>query len=44
MIFVATLYVSLDTGFSFTDTFQSDPPSDLKNIALFVLTSIWPGV
>ncbi|CAG7850597.1 SubName: Full=Related to export control protein CHS7 {ECO:0000313/EMBL:CCA71545.1} [Serendipita indica DSM 11827] len=43
LIFVGTLYISLDTGFSFTSAFQSDPPSDLKNIALFVLTSVWPG-
>jgi len=43
MIFVATLYISLDTGLSFTNTFKSTPPADLKNIALFVLTSIWPG-
>jgi len=24
--------------------FKSDPPEELNNIALFVLTSIWPGV
>ncbi|KAG8812754.1 hypothetical protein FRC17_001838 [Serendipita sp. 399] len=43
LIFVGTLYISLDTGFGFSNAFISDPPSDLKNIALFVLTSIWPG-
>jgi hypothetical protein len=44
IIFVGTLYISLDTGFSFTNAFKSTPPADLKNIALFVLTSVWPGV
>lgn len=41
--FVGGLYVALDVGLGFTDTLgPSDPPSDLNNIALFVLTSIWP--
>ncbi|KAG8826511.1 hypothetical protein FRC19_008763 [Serendipita sp. 401] len=43
LIFVGTLYISLDTGFSFSNAFISNPPADLKNIALFVLTSVWPG-
>ncbi|KAG8956120.1 hypothetical protein FRC03_010918 [Tulasnella sp. 419] len=40
----ATTYISLDTAFSFTGAFRSNPPGDLNNIALFVLTSIWPLV
>lgn len=43
IIFVGTLYISLDTGLGFTNAFKSTPPADLKNIALFILTSIWPG-
>ena len=41
-IFAGTLYISLDTAFHWTDTFRSNPPGDLHNIGLFVLTSIWP--
>jgi hypothetical protein len=41
-IFIATTYISLDTGFGFSSTFKSNPPADLKNTALFVLTSVWP--
>ncbi|RPD53451.1 hypothetical protein L227DRAFT_398150 [Lentinus tigrinus ALCF2SS1-6] len=40
----ATIYISLDVGFSFTTVFgPSNPPQDLNSIPLFVLTSIWPG-
>ncbi|KAJ8580495.1 hypothetical protein M405DRAFT_834255 [Rhizopogon salebrosus TDB-379] len=43
--FVATTYISLDVGFSFTSVIgRSNPPQSLKSIPLFVLTSIWPGV
>ncbi|KAG8975767.1 hypothetical protein FRB90_009410, partial [Tulasnella sp. 427] len=43
--FVATLYISLDTAFGWTSAFgPSNPPIAQKNIPLFVLTSIWPGV
>ncbi|KAI0674725.1 chitin synthase III catalytic subunit [Trametes maxima] len=43
--FVATGYIALDVGFSFTSVFgPSDPAVDLHSTPLFVLTSIWPGV
>jgi len=43
--FIATTYISLDTAFGWTSAFGvSNPPIAQKNIALFVLTSIWPGV
>ncbi|KZV98289.1 hypothetical protein EXIGLDRAFT_607098 [Exidia glandulosa HHB12029] len=41
--FVGTTYVALDTAFHFTTAFESNPPQELKNIALFVLVNIWPG-
>lgn len=42
--FVATTYISLDTGFGFTSAFgPSNPPSNLTNVTLFVLTSVWPA-
>ncbi|KAI0824978.1 chitin synthase III catalytic subunit [Trametes gibbosa] len=42
--FIATGYIALDVGFSFTSVFgPSNPPADLHSIPLFVLTSIWPG-
>jgi len=42
--FVATLYISLDTAFGWTKAFgPSNPPQALKNIPLFVLTTVWPG-
>ncbi|KAI0777842.1 chitin synthase III catalytic subunit [Trametes elegans] len=42
--FVATTYISLDVGFTFTTVFgPSNPPADLHSTPLFVLTSIWPG-
>lgn len=42
--FVATLYISLDTAFGWTSAFgPSNPPIAQKNIALFILTSIWPA-
>lgn len=43
--FIATTYISLDTAFGWTSAFGvSNPPIAQKNIALFVLTSIWPAV
>jgi hypothetical protein len=44
LFFAATTYISLDTAFLFTNAFRSDPPEALRNIALFILTSIWPAV
>lgn len=45
MAFGVTLYISLDIGLGVTSLIGgvSDPPEALKNIPLFVLTSIWPG-
>ncbi|KAJ8481210.1 hypothetical protein ONZ45_g15382 [Pleurotus djamor] len=44
IFFAATTYIALDTAFSFTSAFgPSNPPEALRNIPLFVLTSIWPG-
>ncbi|KAF8308559.1 hypothetical protein DL93DRAFT_2219505 [Clavulina sp. PMI_390] len=43
LFFAATTYISLDTAFGFSSTFTSHPPSELRGIALFVLTSIWPA-
>lgn len=43
--FVATTYISLDVGFTFTHVLgTSNPPQSINSIPLFVLTSIWPGV
>ena len=44
LFFVVTTYIALDVGFTFSSTFASNPPNSLRSIALFVLTSIWPGV
>ncbi|KAF9809132.1 hypothetical protein IEO21_07533 [Rhodonia placenta] len=42
--FVATTYIALDVGFTFTHVFgPSDPSQSLHSVPLFVLTSIWPG-
>jgi hypothetical protein len=42
--FGITTYISLDVALSITSTFgPSNPPAALNSIALFVLTSIWPG-
>ncbi|PIL26885.1 hypothetical protein GSI_11065 [Ganoderma sinense ZZ0214-1] len=42
--FAATIYISLDVGFTFTSVFgPSSPLVDLNSIALFILTSIWPA-
>ncbi|KAF5341052.1 hypothetical protein D9611_006152 [Ephemerocybe angulata] len=40
-----TTYVSLDIGLGVTELIGgvSSPPEDLKNIPLFVLTSVWPA-
>ncbi|KAN0085627.1 Chitin synthase III catalytic subunit [Tylopilus felleus] len=43
-IFVATMYISLDTALTFTKVFgPSNPQQALNSIPLFVLTSVWPG-
>lgn len=43
ILFGATTYIALDTGFTFTHAFgPSSTPSDLKNVTLFILTNIWP--
>ncbi|EIN08749.1 hypothetical protein PUNSTDRAFT_52231 [Punctularia strigosozonata HHB-11173 SS5] len=44
--FVATTYISLDTAFNWTSAFapSRQDPASLHNIALFVLTNIWPAV
>jgi len=44
LFFVATTFIGLDTALLFTNAFKSDPPEALRNIALFVLTSVWPAV
>ncbi|KDR85909.1 hypothetical protein GALMADRAFT_52946 [Galerina marginata CBS 339.88] len=40
------IYISLDIALGVTDVIGgvSSPPESLRSIALFVLTSIWPGV
>ncbi len=45
VLFLLTLYISLDTAFGFTSTFgsASNPPESLRSIPLFVLLNIWPG-
>ncbi|KZO99427.1 hypothetical protein CALVIDRAFT_380762 [Calocera viscosa TUFC12733] len=43
--FTATLYISLDTAFAFTQTWQpanATQLANLQNITLFVLLDIWP--
>jgi hypothetical protein len=43
-LFIATLYIALDVAFGWTIAFgPSKPPTALKNIPLFVLTTVWPG-
>jgi len=44
LFFAATTYISLDTALLFTSAFKSTPPQALRNVALFVLTNVWPGV
>ncbi|KAI0302914.1 chitin synthase III catalytic subunit [Multifurca ochricompacta] len=40
----ATTYISIDVALTITSTFEPGNPKDsLHSIALFVLTSIWPG-
>jgi len=42
--FIATLYISLDIAFGWTHAFApGNPPQALKNVPLFVLTTVWPG-
>jgi len=44
-LFFVTMFIALAVAFSFTSAFGglSNPPDILRNIPLFVLTSIWPG-
>lgn len=44
--FFVTMFIALATAFGFTSAFGSlsNPPDALRNVPLFVLTSIWPGV
>ncbi|WRT70536.1 uncharacterized protein IL334_007534 [Kwoniella shivajii] len=46
IFFIPTLYVSLDTAFGWTDVFtpNTGDMADVKNIALFILTLIWPAI
>jgi len=45
IFFIATTYISLDTGFQWTKKFgPSNPPLDLVSIPIFVFTSIWPAL
>lgn len=43
--FFVTMFIALTVAFGFTSAFGglSSPPDILRNIPLFVLTSIWPG-
>jgi len=43
--FSVTMFIALAVAFGFTSAFGdlSNPPNTLRNIPLFVLTSIWPG-
>ncbi|KAL0057070.1 hypothetical protein AAF712_016306, partial [Marasmius tenuissimus] len=45
LIFGGSTYIALDVGLGITSTLgdPSGNPSDLRSIALFVLTSIWPA-
>jgi len=44
-LFFVTMFIALAVAFGFTSAFGglSNPPDILRNIPLFVLTSIWPG-
>ncbi|WWC72431.1 uncharacterized protein I206_106393 [Kwoniella pini CBS 10737] len=46
LFFVPTLYISLDTSLGWTSVFRNtgENASNVKNIALFILTMIWPAV
>jgi len=40
----ATTYISLDVALTISSTFEPGNPKDsLHSVALFILTSIWPG-
>jgi hypothetical protein len=42
---VATTYVSLDVALTITSILKpGNPPDSLHSIAVFILTSIWPGL
>ncbi|ORX41155.1 chitin synthase III catalytic subunit-domain-containing protein [Kockovaella imperatae] len=45
LFFAPTLYIALDIGLHWTETFRIDSsdPSSLRSITLFVLTLIWPA-
>jgi hypothetical protein len=43
LFFAATTYVSLDTAFGLTTVFQSHPPEEIRGVAMFILTSIFPA-
>jgi len=42
ILFLVTLYISIDTAFGLTSIFKSNPPRDLRNIGLFLLLDLWP--
>ena len=42
LLFIPTLYISLDTSQSWTGAFDTGP--QVKSISLFILTMIWPAV
>jgi len=46
LFFAPTLYISLDTAFSWTSVFQipDNGLPDLKSIGLFILTLVWPAM
>lgn len=44
ILFIGSTYIFLDTGFTVTNYFLSDPPERLHNDWIFVLTIIWPAV
>lgn len=40
--FGATLYLALATGYRWTNAFDFDP--EIRSIALFTLTLVWPAL
>jgi len=45
VLFGVTTFISLDTGFTYTNAFgPSNPPSDLRNVPLFILINVWPAL
>jgi len=43
LFFAGATYIALDTAFGLTTVFQSHPPQELRGVAMFILTSIWPA-